>query len=74
MDAIQSSTLKTLRLPVPSLDEQLRIFERYRGTQHKLESTHAQLAKQQEQRLGLMQDLLTGKVPVKIADTTAVHA
>ena len=68
MDAIQSSTLKTLQLPVPGLEEQQRIFERYRGAQSKLESAQAQLAKLQQQKLGLMQDLLTGKVPVKIAD------
>jgi type I restriction enzyme, S subunit len=74
MDAIQSSTLKTLRLPVPRLEEQLRIFERYRCIQHQMESSHAQLGKLQQQKHGLMQDLLTGKVPMKVEAPAAERA
>jgi type I restriction enzyme, S subunit len=74
MDAIQSSTLKTLRLTVPRIEEQRRIFERYRGTQHELDSTQEQLAKLQQEKLGLMQDLLTGKVPVKVEASAAEAA
>ena len=65
MDAIQSSTLKALRLPVPQLEEQRRIFLRYSAVQSQVQSSQAQRAKLLLQKLGLMQDLLTGKVPVK---------
>ena len=66
MDAIQSSTLKTLKLPLPGIDEQRRIFARYEGAQSQLERSRAQLTKLRQQKLGLMQDLLTGKVPVNV--------
>jgi type I restriction enzyme, S subunit len=68
MDAIQSSTLKTLKLPLPGIDEQRRIFERYEGAQSQVQSSRAQLAKLRQEKLGLMQDLLTGKVPVNATE------
>jgi type I restriction enzyme S subunit len=66
MDAIQSSTLKTLKLPQPSLDEQILICNRYKTVSERIQKENAQLDKLRQQKLGLMQDLLTGKVPVKI--------
>ena len=66
MDAIQSSTLKRLKLPVPRLDEQVRIFEKYQAVQNDLQVADEQVVKLRLQKLGLMQDLLTGKVPVKV--------
>jgi len=66
MDAIQSKTLKTLRLPLPSPDEQAIIFERYTSISSKIESEKDKLEKLQKEKLGLMHDLLTGKVPVTI--------
>ena len=66
MDAIQSSTLKTLKLPLPGIDEQRRIFARYEGAQSQVQRSRAQLTKLRQQKLGLMQDLLTGKVPVNV--------
>lgn len=66
MDAIQSSTLKNLQLTTPSPEEQALIYQIYRGISERLEQEAAQLRKLRQQKLGLMQDLLTGKVQVNI--------
>ncbi|MCL7419944.1 MAG: restriction endonuclease subunit S [Methylobacter sp.] len=66
MDAIQSKTLRTLVLPLPSLGEQQLIFERYKAITSKIEAEKCALGKQLKQKTGLMHDLLTGKVTVKI--------
>jgi len=68
MDAIQSSTLKTLKLPVPSHEEQAIIRERYETITNNINSSNAHLAKLHQQKQGLMQDLLTGKVRVGVTD------
>jgi type I restriction enzyme, S subunit len=72
MDAIQSSTLKTLLLPVPSIDEQTRIFERYLKVSTRLRQDSELLNKLRKQKSGLMHDLLTGKVPVKVEEPEVV--
>lgn len=66
MDAIQSKTLKQLKLPCPSINEQQLIFERYKALNKILETERLNLEKLQMQKLGLMQDLLTGKVEVSV--------
>jgi type I restriction enzyme S subunit len=72
MDAIQSSTLKTLKLPVPSIDEQALINARYFKISTRILQDTKQLEKLRKQKSGLMHDLLTGKVPAKVgADGTA---
>lgn len=65
MDAIQSSTLKRLRLPCPELPEQERIQQRYRASSESLAALRDNLAKLRLQKTGLMQDLLTGTVSVE---------
>ena len=62
MDAIQSSTLKTLKLPVPPLAEQEIIADRYRTLSASISAEEDTLKKLQQQRQGLMRDLLTGLV------------
>jgi len=66
MDAIQSKTLKTLCLPLPTYDEQEIIFERYSSITSKIRNEKDNLEKLQKEKLGLMHDLLTGKVSVTI--------
>jgi type I restriction enzyme S subunit len=68
MDAIQSKTLKTLRLPLPPFNEQEIIFERYTSITSKIGNEKDKLEKLQKEKLGLMYDLLTGKVPVSVND------
>lgn len=65
MDAIQSSTLKRLRLPRPTLPEQERILHRYNASSKALAEFRDELAKLRLQKAGLMQDLLTGIVSVE---------
>lgn len=69
MDAIQSSTLKTLYLPVPSVDEQALIHARYVKVSMQIEQGSSQLEKLRKQKRGLMQDLLTGKVQVQVDES-----
>lgn len=70
MDAIQSSTLKTLTVPLPPLAEQVSIHVGFRQVTKRINQDIEQLDKLKKQKLGLMQDLLTGKVPVQ---TDAQH-
>jgi len=56
-----------LALPHMSIAEQQRIEARIQGAELLVQSESNRRAKLQRQKLGLMQDLLTGKVPVKVA-------
>lgn len=72
MDAIQSSTLRTLTLPVPPQTEQFLLRDRYLAVQSTLTAEGERLRKLKEVRYGLMQDLLTGRVPVGVETTSKV--
>ncbi|SUI04350.1 Uncharacterised protein [Salmonella enterica subsp. indica] len=75
MDAIQSKTLKSLILPLPSMDEQNLIYEKYLVIAEKIQAEEKNLEKLLKEKEGLMNDLLTGKVHVqtKQKDTEAPH-
>lgn len=73
MDAIQSKTLRTLQLPVPPLSEQKMIFERYEILTSKIDNEIEHLEKLVKIKNGLMHDLLTGEVPVKIDETEVAN-
>ena len=69
--AVQSINLGELRklpLPIPPLDEQERIADRMDAVCDRLDADLAALSKLRAQKLGLMQDLLTGKVRVLLAE------
>lgn len=76
MDAIQSSTLRELLLPVPKLDEQELVYQMYYVCQAKILVETERLEKLKMEKSGLMHDLLTGKVRVKVeeASKAAAHA
>ncbi|WP_339087156.1 restriction endonuclease subunit S [Shewanella chilikensis] len=74
MDAIQSRTLKTLTLPLPPYEEQLRIFGRYNSLTAKMKSEELLFDNLKKQKTGLMEDLLTGKVPVKVEPEAQLEA
>lgn len=74
MDAIQSKTLKKLCLPLPPHNEQVRIFERYTSMTSKIANEKDKLEKLQKEKLGLMHDLLTGKVPVIVVEKEVINA
>jgi len=68
MSAMQAPTLRSLRLPVPPMDEQLLIRARYRESNARIVSESMHLAKLCRLKLGLMHDLLTGRVRVPLAE------
>lgn len=71
MDAIQSKTLRTLKLPVPPMPQQIDIFDRYNAVTEKINVAKATLAKMKKQKTGLMHDLLTSKVSVNVDEPEA---
>lgn len=73
MDAIQSSTLRKLRLPVPPLNEQAMILERYVAIQERLRQEQGSLRKLIELRHGLMKDLLLGVASVGILNSSQLE-
>ncbi|UYM17093.1 restriction endonuclease subunit S [Endozoicomonas euniceicola] len=66
MDAIQSKALRTLLLPVPPMAEQEKINAIYSTVNTKQSAQRQYKQKLEVQKKGLMQDLLTGKVPVPV--------
>jgi type I restriction enzyme S subunit len=66
MEAIQSSTLRRLRIPVPPIEEQHRIYELYTRCTKFIALEGAHLSKLRELKSGLMQDLLTSRGSVNV--------
>jgi len=62
MAAIRSETLRSLRLPVPPIAEQRRIWATLRAAADRIESEAASLAKLRQLHAGLAEDLLSGRV------------
>jgi len=66
MESISSKTLKSLLVPLPPLPEQRKIAEAHRKTSKVISEKSEQLANLINLKKALMQDLLTGKVRVKV--------
>lgn len=66
--------MRELLVALPSLDEQSRIREKLSAITQKLTVERARAEKFRAQKLGLMQDLLTGRVPVSAAPEPAEAA
>lgn len=75
-DVANSEVLNRLRFAVPELNEQDRIIGVANQLAQRMRAEMRRVAKLQTQKLGLMQDLLTGKVAVKLdsPDNVAAHA
>lgn len=67
---------RNIRIARPTRDEQDRISARLKAPQELIDAESVRVVKLQKQKLGLMQDLLTGKVAVKAdsPDNVAAHA
>lgn len=63
---IKSSTLKKMLLPVPCVKEQKEISEILGSIDAKIHTNKEALEEQKQLKIGLMQDLLSGEVRVKI--------
>ncbi len=65
-DVANSEVLNRLRFAIPVPDEQDRIIAMANQLTQRMRAELRKVAKLQTQKLGLMQDLLTGKVPVTV--------
>ncbi|MEI7869307.1 MAG: restriction endonuclease subunit S [Candidatus Methylumidiphilus sp.] len=69
---INTGNMKRIKICVPeSLEEQSKIIYKFELIQFNIRNQKSNVEKLQNQKLGLMQDLLTGKVPVKVDDPAA---
>ena len=66
MPNLNGSILKKLIIPFPSVEEQTYIFSTIASAQSLIDENAKHLGKLVAQKAGLMQDLLTGKVPVPV--------
>ena len=74
-DVANSEVLNRLRFALPRPDEQDRIIGMANRLTQRMNAEMHRVAKLQAQKLGLMQDLLTGKVPVTVdSSDNATHA
>lgn len=72
---INTGNLKRVVACIPDLEEQSRIIAKFDAMQKTIQTQLKNREALQAQKLGLMQDLLTGKVPVKVdAPDLAAHA
>lgn len=63
---INTGNLKRLMVGVPHISEQAAIIAKFEAAQAAIRAQQAIVENLNAQKLGLMQDLLTGKVPVKV--------
>jgi type I restriction enzyme, S subunit len=68
--SINATQLRRYPIALPPLDEQARIVARLSTAKAHLSGLERSVAKLRTQKLGLMQDLLTGKVRVKVPEPT----
>ena len=66
--SINSTQLNAYPIALPSREEQRAIIERISAANSRIEKMKAEAGKLRNQKSGLMHDLLTGKVPVKVED------
>ncbi len=64
--AISMSSLKVMYIPYPKLKEQNFISEKLNSVKNKIKTEQSALVKYQQLKMGLMQDLLMGKVEVTV--------
>ncbi|HIF5593279.1 TPA: restriction endonuclease subunit S [Vibrio parahaemolyticus] len=63
---VNTGNLKKIIVCLPSIEEQKLATEKYQSIQNVVGGLEAELKKLTSQKAGLMQDLLTGKVPVPV--------
>ena len=66
--SVNQGVLNPLPIPLPNITEQSLLAKRIEGLDQRYAIEHAGLEKLRRQKLGLMQDLLTGKVQVKVSE------
>lgn len=74
MAKLNAESIKQFQVFIPPLDEQRLALKKLKVVQQSIHSYRVGLSKLRSQKLGLMQDLLTGKVPVPIDEPETAHA
>ena len=69
--SINSTQLNAYPIALPNVPEQDRIVKRLNAARHRIKTLQSESEKLHRQKLGLMQDLLTGKVPVTVEQLVA---
>lgn len=72
-DVANSEILNSLFFSWSTIDEQIKIVKRATAIDSKINANKNQLKKLIKQKSGLMQDLLTGKVPIKVDPDKVDH-
>lgn len=72
--SVNQAAVNPLPVPIPDADEQGRLISRIESADGHFAQEVSYLAKLRAQKLGLMQDLLTGKVTVKTKESEPVEA
>ncbi len=70
--SINSTQLNAYPIALPSREEQQSIIERISAANCRIEQMKTEAGKLRNQKSGLMHDLLTGKVPVKVEEAEVV--
>ena len=70
-EGINTAQIVSLEFPIADVEEQRRISAVLTAQNNRIESERAVLASLRMQKAGLMQDLLTGKVRVPLAETAS---
>lgn len=70
--SINSTQLSAYPIALPSREEQQAIIDRISAANGRIEQMKAEAVKLRNQKSGLMHDLLTGKVPVKLEEPEVV--
>ena len=65
---LNTTIVNGIEIPVISIKEQQRIASTFTAADNEIEQLENQLDKLQEQKKGLMQQLLTGQIRVKISN------
>lgn len=63
---LSGTSLKTLKIPKPSVQEQIKIVKAIESINNRLANSNKKLSLNKKLKKALMQDLLTGKVRVKV--------
>ena len=70
--SVNQSAINSLPVPIPDPDEQNWINSRIEAADKRIDAEVTILGKLKKQKVGLMHDLLTGKVPVKVEEPEVV--
>jgi type I restriction enzyme S subunit len=70
--SINSTQLNAYPIALPSREEQQAIIERISAANDRIEQMKAEAGKLRNKKSGLMHDLLTGKVPLKVKEPEVV--